>query len=88
MAAERAEKLFIVPRLLYKVAAPALHCLDSKLDTCPSSHQNDGQRAVEFSDSRQELQSFVTGCCISRVIQVEKKNVEITFLNRFHDRGW
>src|SRR5262249_49942561 len=88
MTAERTEKLFIIPGLLHEVSSPALHRLNSKLNTCPCGHQDNGQRAVELPDPRQELQTFVTGRCISRVIQVEKKNVEIAFLNRFYHSRW
>jgi len=56
-----------------EVARTAAHCFDGELDGSPGRHDDYGQRSIERLNAVEQLQAFLTGGGIARVIEVHEE---------------
>src|SRR5262245_5505626 len=82
LSAQDGQKTGVIPRFLDKVPRPPPHSLHRNFNTPPGGHHNDGQRAVQQLDTRQKVQSFLSGSCIPRIVEVHEYNVELAPLEK------
>ena len=97
LAAQRARQLHlraddrqqprVFPRLLHEVARAAAHRFDRHLDAAPGRHHDDRQRRVVAADLRQQVEPFLAGRRVARVVEIHQHGVELARVDRLEDRG-
>ena len=73
----RRQQPVVVPRLLDVVARAAPHRFDRARDAAPRRHDEHGQRRIERADPLHQVESFLAGGRVARVVQVEDREVEV-----------
>ena len=71
----------VVPGLLNEIARAAAHSLHRQFHRAPRGHHDHRQRGIERLDAIQQLQPFLPGGGVARVIEVHQHRVEVA---RFH----
>ena len=64
-----------------EIARAAAHGFDGDFYAAPGGHDHDGKSTVEFLDSREQIQSFLAGGGISRIVQVHQYGIEFARFN-------
>ena len=77
----------VVPRLLDEVARAAAHRFDRDLDAAPRRHDHDRQRRIDALDPRQQVQPFLAGGRVARVVEIDQGDVELARLERREHAG-
>ena len=67
----------VVPGLLDEVARAAAHGLDGQFDAAPGGHHDHRQRGVERLDAVEQVETFLAGGGVARVVEVHQDGVEI-----------
>ena len=70
-----------------KSRAPAPHRLHRDLDAAPRRHHDDGQRGIDALDAREQVEAFLAGRRIPRVVQVDQRDVELARFDRRQHAG-
>ena len=82
-----AEQAFVFPGLLDKIARPAAHGFHSQADGAPGGHYDDRQNGIDGLNPREQVQAFLAGSGIARVIQIHQYDIEVARLERGDDAG-
>jgi hypothetical protein len=77
LGAKNRKEPFVLPGLEDEVTHASAHRFDCELDAPPGGHHHDRQRAIDGLDAREEIEPFLTGRRVSRVIEVHQKKIEI-----------
>ena len=80
MCPEDRQKAFIFPRLLHEIAHAPAHHLDRQFHAPPSRHHDHRERAIQGPYLGQEVETFLAGRRIPRVVEVHQQHVEIARL--------
>ncbi len=80
------EQAGVVPRLLHEVPGAAAHRLDHKVDAPPGGHDDDGEGLLALLDFGDEVEAFLAGRRVARVVQVHQDRVEVPGLDRVQQR--
>ena len=75
LGAQNGEQPLVLPRLLNKIARAAAHGLDRQVHVAPCGHHNDRERAVHRHNIRKQVQPFLSGSRVARVVQVDQHRV-------------
>ena len=71
----------ILPRLGDKIFRAAPHGFDRDFDTRPSRHDHDGQSWIGGLQFREEIETFLAGSGVARIIEVDDRDGVITLLD-------
>ena len=77
----------VIPGLLDEVARAAAHGFDGELDGTPGGHHDDGQRGIEGLNAVEQLEAFLAGGGIARVIEVHEDGIEVARFDRIDSGG-
>ena len=83
-ANDRNETL-VFPRLLDKVASTPTHSLDRQFYVGPGGHHDHRDRGVERNDLRQEIEPFLAGSRVARIVQIDQHRVIRVAADSFGD---
>ena len=72
----------VFPRLLHEVAGAAAHRLDGDVDRAPRGHHDHRQRFVAGVNALQQVEAFLAGGGVARVVQVHQDHVVVLELER------
>ena len=75
LGAKDRQQPLIVPGLLNEVARAAAHGLDGEFHIAPGGHHDHRNAAVERDDFGQQIEAFVAGSCVARVVQVDQERI-------------
>ena len=76
LAAQHAREPRVVPGLLDEVARAAAHRLDRELDAAPGRHDDHRQLRVELPQRHEQCQTFLAGCRVARVVEIDERRRE------------
>ncbi len=82
------EQARVLPRLLDEILGAAAHRFDGEFKAAPRRHHDDGKRAVLRPDIRKQVEAFLAGRGVARVIQIHQQPVEFAGFERREHRGW
>jgi hypothetical protein len=83
----RRDELVIVPGFFDVVARAAAHGLHRARDAAPSGHDQHGQRRVDGPHSIEQLEAFLPGRRVTRVVEVDQGHVEVGTLELVDQLG-
>ncbi len=75
LGAQDCQQALVLPGLLDEVASAAAHGFDRKSNVAPGRHDDDWNVAVEGDDFRKQVETFLAGGGVARVIQVDEDGV-------------
>ena len=75
LRAQNGEQAFVLPGLLNEVARAAPHRFDRQLDVAPRGHDDDRQIAVERHNLRKQIEAFLAGRGVARVVEIDQQRV-------------
>ncbi len=78
----------ILPRLLDKVSCAAPHRLYRKVDAAPRRHHHHGQLRIYFLYAGNQVQAFLPGGCIPRVVEINQDSVEVLMRQCIEHQRW
>ena len=81
------EQARVLPRLLHEIARAAAHGFDGEVDAAPGGHDDDGQRGVERAQVVEEIEPFLAGRRVARVVEVHQDDVELAAFDGGDDAG-
>ena len=87
LRAQDRQQARVLPRLLHEVARAAAHRFDRDVDAAPGGHDDDGQRGVERAQVVEQIEPFLAGRRVARVIEVHQDDVELAAFDRGDDAG-
>ena len=70
------EQALVFPGLGDEVSRSTAHRFDGQFDAAPGGHDHDGHGAVYDLNAREQVEPFLTGSSVSRVIEVHENGVE------------
>ena len=75
LRAQDGEQAFVLPGLLDEVARAAAHGFDRQFHVAPCGHDDDRNSAVEGDDFREQIEAFLSGGRVARVVQIDQHRV-------------
>ncbi len=76
------EQARVLPGLLDEILGAAAHRFDGEFEAAPRRHHDDGKRAVFRPDVREQIEAFLAGGGVARVVQVHQQPVEFAGFER------
>ncbi len=83
----RRDQLVVVPRLLDVVARAAPHRLHGARDAAPAGHHQHRQRRIDRLHPVEQLEPFLPGCRVTRVVEIDQRDVEVRPLELVDELG-
>ena len=77
----------VVPGLLNEIARAAAHGLHGQLHRSPGRHHDHRQGGIEALDAVEQLETFLAGGGVARVVEVHQDDVEIARFDGIDGRG-
>ena len=77
LGAEDGGEAGVVPGLLDEVAGAAAHGFDGQVHAAPGGHDDDRKRAIEGLDAVEQVEPFLAGGGVARVVEVHQDGVEV-----------
>ena len=84
--ADEREQPLVLPGLLDEVARPALDAFDGQVDIAPRRHHDHRKPRIELLDTGQQIEAFLAGGGVARVIQVDQHHIVVALVQRFHQQ--
>ena len=63
----------------------AAHGLDRQAHRAPGRHHDDRQRVVGGADAAEQIEAFLAGCRVARVVQIDQDHVVLAAFERPQD---
>ena len=80
--ADEGEQPLVLPRLLDKVARAALDAFDGQVDVAPRRHHDHREARIEFLDMGEQIEAFLAGGGVARVVQVDEHDIVVALAQR------
>ena len=77
----------VLPGLLNEIFRAAAHRFDRQLEAAPRRHHDDRHGAIFRADARKQIESFLPGSCIARVVEIDEQRIELARLERRQHRS-
>ena len=84
---EDGEKPRVFPRLLDEILGAAAHRFDGEFEAAPGGHHDDGKRAVFRADIGKQIETFLAGRGVARVVQIHQQAVKLARFERGKNGG-
>jgi hypothetical protein len=74
---DKTDEALVFPGFLDEVPRAPLHALDREIDVAPGSHHDHGQAGVHLLNARKKVETFLAGCRVARVVEVDEQDVVV-----------
>ena len=85
--ADELRQALVLPRLLNEVAGAALDAFDGQIDVAPRRHHDDRQARIDLLNARQQVEAFLAGGSVARVVQVDEQHVVVALAQRLQHQA-
>jgi hypothetical protein len=75
------------PGLFHEIGHAALHGLDRQANGGPAGHHHDRRQVFVFAQQREQVQAFLAGGGIARVVQIHQEKIEFAASESFEQIG-
>ena len=72
LGAKNREESLVFPWFLHKVSSPSPHGLNRQFDIGPCGHHDHGNGGVKGHNLREQIETFLSGSGIPRVVEVDE----------------
>src|ERR1035438_3407915 len=86
--ANERDQALILPRLLDEVACAALDGFDGQVNVAPGGHDDDWNARIHLVDAGEEIEAFLAGGGVARVVKVDEYDVVVVLADRIEEQLW
>ncbi len=82
----RRDEALVFPWLLDEVAGAALDAFDGEIDVAPGGHHDNRQARIDLLKTREQVEAFLAGGGVARVVEVDEQDVVVALAQRFEQQ--
>ncbi len=84
--ANQRDEALVFPGFLDEIAGAALDAFDGEVDIAPGSHDDDGHARIDLLQSSKQIESFLAGGRVTRVVKVDEQHIVVGLAERLEKK--